>query len=94
MIAKHSVGQWIKVRDADHPGNIRISSSSRRHIAKVYAEGAQYDEVAEANANLITLAPNMRFILAILASYDPAFDDDHLIIKEIQRRALAILEIV
>lgn len=49
---------WRITSDAGHPANIRITATSRRHIAKVYAESLERDPICEANAVLIVQAVN------------------------------------
>lgn len=53
----HTPGPWRITSDAGHSANIRITATSRRHIAKVYAESLARDRVCEANARLIAAAP-------------------------------------
>lgn len=61
-------GPWKITGDAGHPANLRILSTARRHVAKVYAESTTRDPMAEANARLIAVAPDL------LASHARLFD--------------------
>ena len=49
--------------DAGHPANIRLTSSSRRHVAKIYAASLEHDAECEANAHLFAAAPAMFWAL-------------------------------
>jgi hypothetical protein len=60
---RHSAGPWNVTGDAGHPANARITATSRRHIAKVYALSLDRDQVCEANAALISAAPDLLFAL-------------------------------
>ena len=62
-------GPWRITSDAGHPVNARITSTSRRHIAKVYAEWAERDETCEANAHLIAAAPELAEALENLLTF-------------------------
>lgn len=53
----HTPGPWNVIPDHSHPQDLRITSLSRPHIAKVYAEGTDPDGRCEANAAVIAAAP-------------------------------------
>lgn len=57
--AVHSAGPWHVVGDELYPANARITATSRRHIAKVYARSLDRDDVCDANAALIAAAPEL-----------------------------------
>lgn len=59
MAAKYTPGPWRLLDDAGHPANIRIGSTRRPHVAKVYAESLDRDPNCEANARLIASAPDL-----------------------------------
>lgn len=52
-------GPWHIIGDAGHPANIRVTSTQKRHIAKIYAESTLRDLACEANAALIAAAPTL-----------------------------------
>lgn len=56
---RHTPGPWKVIGDAGHPSNARITSTARRHIAKVYASDLGADPMCEANADLIAAAPDL-----------------------------------
>lgn len=58
-MAKHTPGPWRAIPDRSHPCDVRITSSVRPHVAKVYAPSTSADEVTPANARLIAAAPDL-----------------------------------
>lgn len=58
-VGPYTRGPWKMTEDAGHPANIRVTSTARRHVAKVYALSLDRDVVAEANAALICAAPDL-----------------------------------
>ena len=59
MSGKHTPGPWRLVADATMSSNLRVTSNARPHIAKVYARSPALDPECEANARLISAAPDL-----------------------------------
>lgn len=52
-------GPYRVIGDGQHPSNKRITSDSRPHIAKVYAQTLDPDPVADALANAFAALPDL-----------------------------------
>lgn len=58
-LARFTPGPWRLTSDAGHPANARVTSTQRRHVAKVYASSLAEDPICEANARLISASPDL-----------------------------------